>query len=116
MIASGTDQRKSAGGISFTLHPFFLPEPDEAEYHDEDGDNQDRRIAPAPFQLRHIAEVHAVHCGDVLIQLAAVRSAINSIGKIVLADHMEHCIAEAVEHGDHEALDRFNDAIAKFLK
>ena len=55
-------------------------------------------------------------CGDVLIQLAAVRSAINNIGKIVLADHMEHCIAEAVEHGDHEALDRFNDAIAKFLK
>ena len=26
-------------------------------------------------------------CGDVLIQLAAVRSAINNIGKIVLADH-----------------------------
>lgn len=55
-------------------------------------------------------------CGEILIQLAAVRSAINSIGKIVLADHMEHCIAEAVEHGDHDALDRFNDAIAKFLK
>lgn len=55
-------------------------------------------------------------CGDVLIQLAAVRSAINSIGKIILADHMEHCITDALEHGDHEALDRFNDAIAKFLK
>ncbi len=55
-------------------------------------------------------------CGDVLIQLAAVRSAINSIGKIILADHMEHCIADAVEHGDREALDRFNEAIAKFLK
>ncbi len=55
-------------------------------------------------------------CSEILIQLAAVRSAINSIGKIVLADHMEHCIAEAVEHGDHDALDRFNDAIAKFLK
>ena len=55
-------------------------------------------------------------CGDILIQLAAVRSAINNIGKIVLADHMEHCIAEAVESGDREALDKFNDAIAKFLK
>ncbi len=55
-------------------------------------------------------------CGDVLIQLAAVRSAINSIGKIVLADHMEHCIADAIESGDREALDKFNDAIAKFLK
>ena len=55
-------------------------------------------------------------CSEILIQLAAVRSAINNIGRIVLADHMEHCISEAVEHGDHEALDRFNDAIAKFLK
>ena len=55
-------------------------------------------------------------CGDVLIQLAAVRSAINNIGKIILADHMEHCVADAVEHGDREALDRFNDAITKFLK
>lgn len=55
-------------------------------------------------------------CGDVLIQLAAVRSAINSIGKIILADHMEHCIADAIEKGDREALDQFNDAIAKFLK
>ena len=54
-------------------------------------------------------------CGDVLIQLAAVRSAINNIGKIILADHMEHCIADAVENGDHEALDRFNNAAAKFL-
>jgi len=55
-------------------------------------------------------------CSDVLIQLAAVRSAINSIGKLVLSDHMEHCIVDAVEHGDYEALDRLNDAIDKFLK
>ena len=55
-------------------------------------------------------------CGDVLIQLAAVRSAINNVGRIILADHMEHCSADAVENGDHEALDRFNSAIAQFLK
>ena len=55
-------------------------------------------------------------CSDVLIQLAAVRSAINRIGRIILADHMEHCVKDAVENGDHEALDRFSDAIAKFLK
>ena len=55
-------------------------------------------------------------CGDVLIQLAAVRSAINNIGRIILSDHMEHCVAEAVEHGDRDALDRFNAAIAQFLK
>lgn len=76
------------------------------------------RISRAAGHLEAIKKmvVDGRDCGDVLIQLAAVRSAINNIGKIVLTDHMEHCIAEAVEHGDHEALDRFNDAIAKFLK
>ena len=55
-------------------------------------------------------------CSEVLIHLAAVRSAINNVGRIILADHMEHCIADAVQHGDYDALERFNDAVAKFLK
>ncbi|MBR3017633.1 MAG: metal-sensing transcriptional repressor [Clostridia bacterium] len=76
------------------------------------------RIARATGHLEAIRKMveEGRDCGDVLIQLAAVRSAINSIGRIILADHMEHCVTDAVENGDHEALDRFSDAIAKFLK
>ena len=76
------------------------------------------RIARATGHLEAIRKMveEGRDCGDVLIQLAAVRSAINSIGRIILADHMEHCVTDAVENGDHEALDRFCDAIAKFLK
>ena len=76
------------------------------------------RIASATGHLEAIRKMveEGRDCGDVLIQLAAVRSAINSIGRIILADHMEHCVTDAVENGDHEALDRFSDAIAKFLK
>ena len=55
-------------------------------------------------------------CSDVLIQLAAVRSAISSVGKLIIGDHMSHCIAEAVEHGDRAALDRFTTALDTFLK
>ena len=55
-------------------------------------------------------------CSEVLIQLAAVRSAINNIGKIVLNDHMEHCVEEAIKTGDKEALSRFQAAIDQFLK
>lgn len=76
------------------------------------------RIARATGHLEAIRKMveEGRDCGDVLIQLAAVRSAINSISRIILADHMEHCVTDAVENGDHEALDRFSDAIAKFLK
>lgn len=55
-------------------------------------------------------------CADVLIQLAAVRSAINSTGKIILKDHIEHCVVDAVEEGDKEAIERLNRAIEQFIK
>lgn len=55
-------------------------------------------------------------CSDVLIQLAAVRSAINNTGKVVLKNHMNHCIVEAVEEHDMEAIERLNQAIDKFMK
>lgn len=55
-------------------------------------------------------------CSEVLIQIAAVRSAINNIGKIILEDHISHCIVDAVEHGDQQALDNLKDAIEKFVK
>ena len=32
-------------------------------------------------------------CSEVLIQLAAVRSAINNTGKVILKNHLDHCIA-----------------------
>ena len=55
-------------------------------------------------------------CSDVLIQLAAVKCAINNTGKVILKDHMEHCIVHAVEDGDTEMIDELNAAIDKFMK
>ena len=55
-------------------------------------------------------------CSEVLIQLAAVRSAINNTGKVILQDHIEHCIVDAIESGDHEALEELNKAIDRFMK
>ena len=55
-------------------------------------------------------------CSEVLIQLSAVRSAINNIGKIILQDHIDHCVVHAVETGNQKVLDDLNTAIDKFLK
>lgn len=55
-------------------------------------------------------------CSEVLIQLAAVRSAINNAGKVVLKNHINHCIVEAVEENDKEAIELLNQAIDKFMK
>ena len=55
-------------------------------------------------------------CSAVLIQLAAVRSALNNTGKVILKDHLEHCIVEAVENHDRETIDELNRAIEQFVK
>lgn len=55
-------------------------------------------------------------CSEVLIQIAAVRSAINNIGKIILEDHINHCVVDAVQTGDEQCLRDLEDAINKFIK
>lgn len=55
-------------------------------------------------------------CSEVLIQLSAVKAAINNTGKVILKDHMEHCIVHAIEDGDNRAIEELNEAIDKFIK
>lgn len=55
-------------------------------------------------------------CSEVLIQLSAVKAAINNTGKVILQDHIEHCIVDAVEHGDMETLTELHKAIDRFIK
>ncbi|MBP3305979.1 MAG: metal-sensing transcriptional repressor [Oscillospiraceae bacterium] len=55
-------------------------------------------------------------CSEVLVQLAAVRSAIDNTGKVILQDHMRHCMVDAVNAGDTEAIEDLCEAVNKFMK
>ena len=55
-------------------------------------------------------------CSEVLIQLSAVKASINSTGKLILKDHIENCLVEAVEHGDLQTVEELNKAIDRFIK
>ena len=55
-------------------------------------------------------------CSEVLIQLSAVIAALNNTGKVILKDHMENCIVDAVESGDKKAIENLNKAIDSFMK
>lgn len=55
-------------------------------------------------------------CSEVLIQLSAVIAALHSTGKVILSDHISHCIVDAVETGDKEAIEKLNVAISRFIK
>jgi DNA-binding FrmR family transcriptional regulator len=55
-------------------------------------------------------------CSEVLMQMAAVRSALNNTAKIILKDHIQHCLVDAVEENDLDALEELNNAIEQYLK
>ena len=83
--------------------------------HTKDGSN---RLAKAIGHLQKVKQMveDGEDCSDVLIQLAAVKSALNNTGKVILKDHLEHCIVHAVEDGDEQMLAELNNAIDKFMK
>lgn len=76
------------------------------------------RLARAIGHLQKVKQMveDGEDCSQVLVQLAAVKSALNSTGKVILKDHLEHCIVHAVEDGDTEMLAELSDAIDRFMK
>lgn len=55
-------------------------------------------------------------CSEVLIQLAAVRSALSATSRIILKDHIQHCVVDAVESHDQETIEELNRAIDHLFK
>lgn len=76
------------------------------------------RISKAIGHLESIKKMveEGRDCSEVLTQLAAVKAAINNTGNVILKDHLEHCIVDAVRNGDNEAIEELNKAIDRFMK
>ena len=76
-----------------------------------------KRLARAIGHLESVKQMveNGRDCSEVLVQLAAVRGAISSISKVILKDHIEHCILDALQQGDKEAIDELNQAIEKIF-
>ncbi len=55
-------------------------------------------------------------CSEVLVQLSAVRAEINNTGKIILQDHIEHCLVDAIKTGDMQEVEELNKAIDQFVR
>jgi DNA-binding FrmR family transcriptional regulator len=55
-------------------------------------------------------------CPDVLIQMAAARSALEQAARVLLEDHLEHCIVEAKTRGDvASAVAELKAALNRFI-
>ena len=76
------------------------------------------RISRAIGHLESIKKMveNGRDCSEVLIQLSAVKAAINNTGKVILQDHIQHCLVDAIESGDRKEIEELNKAIDRFIK
>ncbi|WP_066253670.1 metal-sensitive transcriptional regulator [Neobacillus drentensis] len=56
------------------------------------------------------------YCDDVINQISATQSALNSVAKILLEGHMKSCVVERIQEGDFEVLDEVLVTIQKLMK
>ena len=57
-----------------------------------------------------------VYCDDVITQLSATQSALNSVAKILLEGHLKGCVVDRLSEGDEEVLDELVVTIQKLMK
>ena len=53
------------------------------------------------------------YCGDILNQVAAVESALQNFGYVVLQNHMETCVTEKIRRGEEGIIEETVELIRK---
>ncbi len=73
----------------------------------------DTRLASIEGHVRGVRQMvqEQKDCTDILVQLSAIEAAIKKTSKLLLKNHIEHCVKDGVERGDMSVLDRLSEAL-----
>jgi len=88
-------------------------ERDEKEY--KDLMNRLKRIEGQVRGIEGMLE-NGAYCTDILVQVSAVNSALNSFNKVLLANHMRTCVADNIREGNDEVIDEMVTILQKLMK
>jgi DNA-binding FrmR family transcriptional regulator len=79
--------------------------------------NRLRRIEGQVRGLQRMVEEEA-YCVDILTQISSIVSASEKVALILLEDHVEHCVREAIEDGEkaEEKVAELAAAVERFLR
>ncbi len=86
---------------------------DEIEY--KDLMNRLKRIEGQVRGVEGMVENDA-YCTDILVQVSAITSALNSFNKVLLANHMRSCVANNIREGNYEIIDELVVTLQKLMK
>ena len=76
------------------------------------------RLSRIEGQVRGIRNMleESAYCIDILMQVAAAKSALDSFTKELLTEHINTCVADDLKMGSYEKTDELTDAIKKLIK
>ena len=78
----------------------------------------DNRLAAVEGHIAAIRRMLAEgrDCDELLLQLKAAESSVSKVSKIILQDHLTHCVRESLEQGDNAALEQFGKILDKYIR
>ncbi len=85
----------------------------EKEY--KDLTNRLSRIEGQIRGIKGMVEKDA-YCTDILIQVEAVKAALNSFNKVLLTNHIKTCVINDIKEGKEETVDELVDTLQKLMK
>ena len=98
----------------------FAENPEHAHHQRHDPQSKKRQMNRISRMVGHLEHVKKMidndeDCAQVLIQLSAIRSAMNGLGKEIIREHLDHCITHAIEDGDMEAVEDIEKVLQQYL-
>ncbi|WP_223067949.1 metal-sensing transcriptional repressor [Paenibacillus caui] len=94
--------------------------------HDHDHNHEHKyrkqivnRLARIEGHIRSVKEMteSGRDCSEVLLQIAAVQKALDKAAKLLLKDHLENCVVDAVIHGNQDkVLEDLNKALNNYIR
>ena len=86
--------------------------------YSDNKDNYAKRLRRIEGQVRGIAKMidDEKYCIDILTQISAVNSALQSVALGLLDEHLSHCVAHAVAEGGEEADKKLAEASAAIAR
>ncbi|ARD49669.1 CsoR family transcriptional regulator [Sporosarcina sp. P37] len=88
-------------------------------HHPEDvKKNLIHRLNRVEGQIRGIKSMveRDVYCDDIITQLSAAQSALNSVANVLLDGHLKGCVKNRLAEGDEEVLDELVKTISKLIR
>lgn len=88
--------------------------------HREEGEYKDliNRLSRIEGQVRGVKRMveEDAYCIDILTQVSAITSALNSFNKVLLANHIRTCVADGIRNGQEEPVDELVATLQKLMK